>query len=68
MEAAVSRARVELQMNRVELKKKDNKILELQSKLPSAIIMAKYVPPLKEVGKNGTMTVFILERRASQQK
>jgi hypothetical protein len=60
MEAAVSRARVELQMNRVELKKKDNKIF--------AIIMAKYFPPLKEVGKNGTMTVFILERRASQQK
>ena len=47
-------------MNRVELKKKDNKIF--------AIIMAKYFRPLKEVGKNGTMTVFILERRASQQK
>jgi hypothetical protein len=57
MEAAVSRAKVEIKSRDDTIMELDNKILELQSKLPSAQIMAKYAPPRMRC-------VFISERRA----
>jgi hypothetical protein len=45
MEAAVSRAKVEIKSRDDIIMELDNKILRLQSKLPSVQIMTKYAPP-----------------------
>jgi hypothetical protein len=45
MEATVSRANMEIKSRDDTIMELDNKILELQSKLPSAKVFTKYVPP-----------------------
>ena len=45
MDAAVSRAKVEIKSRDDTIMELDNKILRLQSKLPSVQIMTKYAPP-----------------------